>query len=178
MHVESYKFVKKVVDQYGPFNSVVDLGGRNVNGTPRDLFPDASYFAVDIVKGEGVDAVADAADWEPTEDQHFDCVVSTETLEHTARVRDIVFNAAKILKDGGRAIFTCASSPRMPHSAIDGAALRAGEYYSNVEPETLLHYMQEAGFTDIETEKHIYPDHGGDLYATGVIDVSQTTNTT
>lgn len=166
MHQQAFDYVKRVAEEFGPFRSVVDLGGRNVNGSPRELFPGASYLAVDIEPGEGVDVVADAADWESIE--KFDCVVTTETLEHTPRVKEIVFNIAKMLAPGGRVIITCASSPRMPHSGFDGQRLGEFEYYSNVEPEALHAYMEETGLVSILVEKWIYPDHGGDLYATGV----------
>ena len=43
---------------------VVDLGGRNVNGSPRALFGAATHYSVvDVRAGEGVDIVADAGAW-------------------------------------------------------------------------------------------------------------------
>ena len=170
MHPQAYDYVKKTAMEWGPFESVLDVGGRNVNGSPKELFPGASYFVLDIVPGDGVDVVADAADWDG-EGHKFDCVVSTEMFEHTPRVREIVFNIARILKrsGGGRFIATCASSPRMPHSGITGGALPASEYYSNVEPEAMEVYMIEAGFRDVVVEKALWENHGGDLYATGVV---------
>ena len=168
MHQQAYDYVQQVAEEHGPFQSVLDIGGRNVNGSPKELFPNAKYTVLDIMPGDNVDIVADAAEWNPG-NREFDCVLSTETFEHTPRVKEIVFNIAKILRQGGRAIMTCASSPRMPHSGIDGQQLRKDEYYSNVEPEAMYQYMQDAGFEDIEVEKAVHPDHGGDLYATGII---------
>lgn len=166
MHEQAFDYVKKTVKKYGPFKSVLDIGGRNVNGSPKELFPNASYLTLDIVPGHEVDIVADAADWTP--DQKFDCVITTETFEHTPRVEEIIQNIARMLKPGGRVIITCASSPRMPHSGIDGGRLHADEYYSNVEPESMYAYLEDARFFEIEVTKRIYPNHGGDLYATGL----------
>lgn len=170
MHPEAFAYVARTTEEFGPFKSVVDLGGRNVNGSIKDLFVGARFFAVDIIPGIGVDAVADAADWVPGPDNRFDCVVTTETLEHTHRGEEIVHNAAKILASsgGGRFIMTTASSPRMPHSGVDGGPLRNGEYYSNVEPCSIIKWMTDAGFTDIKVEKALAA-HGGDLYATGLV---------
>lgn len=172
MHPQAHNYVQKTVQKFGPFHSIVDLGGREINGTPKDLFPDAlTYFTVDISDGPGVHAVADAADWVPDTTQKFDCVISTELLEHTHRGEEIIHNAARILRGGGggRLILTTASSPRSPHSATGESQLAWDEYYSNHEPPTLTHWLTEAGFKDIEVEKHVYQDHGGDLYATARI---------
>lgn len=122
-----------------------------------------------------------AATWVPNPEHLFDCVVSTELLEHTPQGEEIIHNMARILREHpltvdtiGRVIITCASSPRSEHSAWGNPELQEDEYYGNVEPEDLTRWLEEAGFEDIEVEKHIYPDHGGDLYATAVIRITPT----
>jgi hypothetical protein len=45
--------------------TVLDIGGRDVNGSPQQLFPAAAYTVLDIRPGEDVDIVADAATWDP-----------------------------------------------------------------------------------------------------------------
>ena len=47
------------------YGTVVDLGGRNVNGTTRDTIGCDLYIAVDIAPGDGVDVVCDAAEYRP-----------------------------------------------------------------------------------------------------------------
>lgn len=135
---------------------VLDLGGRNVNGSVRDLFPNATkYVAVDIREGDGVDVVADASTWVP--DQEYDVVVSTETFEHTAVWPEICLTAFKAMKAGGRLILTMAGPGRSQHSAIDGGPLQPSEYYGNVDPEHLKHVLVSAGFKDVVVDSRVSP---------------------
>ena len=124
---------------------VLDLGGRDVNGTTRPLFPGADrYVSVDIVEGRGVDVVADAAELDLRD--RFDVVVSTELLEHTPRGAEIVANARKHLKPGGHFLATMAGVGREVHSASGSPRLLPGEYYGNVEHDTLEGWLRDAGF--------------------------------
>ena len=146
MHPEAFAWV--AAHATGAPVEVVDLGGRNINGTVRDLFPNATrYTAVDIAEGAGVDFVADAATWVP--DREYDVVVSTETFEHTAVWPDICLTAFKACRTGGKLILTMAGPGRVGHSAIDGGPLRPDEYYGNVEPELLRETLEAAGWKDI-----------------------------
>ncbi len=135
MHVQAYDFVARHAAGTAGAR-VLELGSLDVNGSVRPLFAGAhSYHGVDLAPGAGVDEVADAADWRAP--GRFDVVVTTEVLEHAARWRDILSNAWEALAAGGRLIVTCATDPRPPHSAIDGWALREGEWYENVSPAQL-----------------------------------------
>ena len=158
MHAEAYTFVEATVVEHGPWSHVLEIGGRNVNGTIRDLFECDSYTALDIADGDGVDIVADAADWPP--DRTYDCVVSCEVFEHTPTWPQILRTAAAALAPGGTLIVTAAAWPRAPHSAIDGGPLRGGEYYCNVDPGELGDALAAAGFAgDVVRHPH------GDVYA-------------
>lgn len=128
---------------------VVDVGGRNVNGTVRDLFPGSDYTAIDIHDGPGVDVVGDFLDWAPP--RKADCVVCTEVAEHSPQWREIIAHAAEILKVGGLFIFTAAGPGRAPHSAIDGGTLRDGEHYENVSPDALRRALDKH-FTKVEVD--------------------------
>lgn len=146
MHTEAYEWVRAHV----PAESVevLDIGGRNINGTCRDLFPFATrYTAVDIADGPGVDIVADAATWTP--DREYDVVVCTEVFEHTPVWPDVCRTAHKACKPGGLLILTMAGPGRAGHSAVDGGHLRPGEYYGNVEPDELRLALEECGWNDI-----------------------------
>lgn len=127
-------------------DSVLDIGGRNINGTARDHFPRASvYRSVDIQPGPAVDIVANAAEWTP--DQEYDVVVCTEVFEHTDQWRQICETAFDALKPGGKFITTMAGPGRTPHSAVDGGpTLHPGEYYGNVDPDDLRDCLDEIGF--------------------------------
>lgn len=154
MHAEAFAWVVQHATQDGV--TVLDIGGRNVNGSIRDLFPNATeYIAVDIREGDGVDVVADAATWVP--DQEYDVVVSTETFEHTAVWPEICNTMFKALKPGGKLILTMAGPGRSEHSAVDGGPLRPGEYYGNVDPELLRHTLVSAGFRQVVVDSRVSP---------------------
>jgi SAM-dependent methyltransferase len=146
MHDEAFRYV---VEQASKLNTegldVLDLGGRNVNGTTRELFRDAArYVSVDIRDGDGVDVVCDAADLDLGET--FDVVVSTELLEHAERGAEIVAVARQHLKPGGKFIATMAGTGRRPHGASGEHDPPHGEFYRNVEPRTLSSWLCSAGF--------------------------------
>lgn len=158
MHAEALAYVNRfaTADQA----VVTEFGARDINGTPRPLFPNAVWWGIDIADGRGVDEVADATEWsgEPA-----DFVICCEVFEHFAGWELIVQNMAANLVPGGRAVITAAGPARLPHSAVDGGPLRDGEHYANVDPDTLRMVMKAAGLASIEVEVH-----GGDVYATGV----------
>jgi len=122
--------------------SVLEIGSRNVNGGVRDLWPGSDYLGCDILPGKGIDVVCDAATHQFG--RLFDVVVSTEVLEHAVTWRQIVHNAARHLKPGGRLILTCAGPGRPEHSAKGGRA-DVDEWYCNVHPCELYDEMVAAG---------------------------------
>jgi SAM-dependent methyltransferase len=136
--------------------AVLDIGGRNINGSVRDLFRNADYTALDILPGDGVDIVADAATWVP--DREYDAVVCCEVFEHTAVWPEICATAFKALKPGGKFVATCAGPGRGEHSAIDGQFhLHPGEHYGNVSDVDLNEVLVACGFHDITTDQQIGP---------------------
>ena len=133
--------------------SVLDIGGRNLNGSPRRLFPAATrYTVLDIRPGEqvtDVDIIADAAEWNPG-GQQWDVVICAETFEHTAQWPAIVRTAYKACRPGGAFIVTTAAPGRPPHSAVDGEfRLLPGEHYANIRPAELGRVLAEAGWADV-----------------------------
>jgi SAM-dependent methyltransferase len=148
MHKEAMDYMSSQVRRRHlntPGVRVLDLGGRNVNGTPRRLFHRAAaYIAVDLRDGPGVDIVADAADLYLKD--RFDVVVSTELLEHTPKGAAIVAAAHRHLEPGGTFLATMAGPGRAPHGASGEIKPPRGEYYRNVEPEALHGWLEAAGF--------------------------------
>jgi hypothetical protein len=146
MHTAAYEWVAGYSTR-DPLR-VLDIGGRNINGSPRGLFPHAAYTVLDCLDGEGVDIVADAATWKP--DRGYDLVLCVEVFEHAERWRDILVTAYKALLPGGEIVVTCAGPGRAPHSALDGTwCLQPGEWYGNVEPDDLAAGLKAAGFRSI-----------------------------
>lgn len=139
--------------------AVVEIGSRNVNGTARDQFPHASWHGIDAQTGPGVDEVADGATWQPP--ATVDLVVCTEVFEHTPNWRDIVVNTARMLRSGGRAVFTCAGPGRAPHGVHVDDPIRPG-WYANVSIAELHAAMVDAGYVDVDVEQF-----GEDTRATG-----------
>lgn len=131
---------------------MLDVGGRNINGTVRDLFPSAAlYDALDVRPGDGVNIVADAATWKPP--RQYDVVVCCETFEHAEHWRSIVRTIFAACKPGGLVILTMAGPGRPAHSGVDGEMrLLPGEYYGNVDPLDLELKLKAAGFADITVD--------------------------
>lgn len=131
---------------------VVDVGGRDINGSPRHLFPAADpYVAVDLFAGPGVDVVCDVVSWTPP--HPFDVVLCLEVLEHAESWPAIVEAMFGLCAPGGLAVVTCAGPGRHAHSAVDGGPLRPGEWYGNVAPGELGAVLGAVGFVDVVVEQ-------------------------
>lgn len=164
MHKAASEFIAVWADKIGPVGTVVDAGGRDINGSPKVLFGDARYIAVDPIPGPGVDVPVSfevfADRWTGTAD----VVVCAEVLEHHPEPFGMFEAAARVLAPGGWLIITCASEGREEHSAIDGGPLRDDEHYRNIPPGDVLAWMRAAGFTGGHFETNL---EAGDLYAVG-----------
>lgn len=158
MHAEALDWLTRRAEGLGRLGLVVDVGGRDINGTVRPLFDAASYIAVDLHPGRGVDVVADIRNWQPPE--FADVVVCAEVLEHADDAALVVEACRRMLRPQGRLLLTAAAPPRSPHSGIDGGLVRDGEYYGNVEPDELRTWL--AGFATCDIT---YRADVGDVYA-------------
>jgi SAM-dependent methyltransferase len=139
--------------------AVLDLGGRNINGSLRDLFATRDWTAVDAVDAEGVDIVADARTWTP--DRAYDVVLCTEVFEHVRDWRRVLGTCARALTPGGTLIATCASDRRPRHGMSGGPWPEPGEHYANVPPAELAAHLAHLGFLRFAVEYQFPP---GDLY--------------
>tara|TARA_R110000803_G_scaffold55001_1_gene111828 strand:+ start:785 stop:1270 length:486 start_codon:yes stop_codon:yes gene_type:complete len=158
MHTEAFEFV--AVNATTDRVSVIEIGSRDVNGTARVLFSHATWLGLDLHEGPAVDVVCNAAEY--VTDDRYDITICLEVLEHSEHWPELVRRLHDWLKPGGRTIITCAGVGREPHSAIDGQAVREGEYYGNIDTTSLQQAMEQAGFVDVKTEQR-----GPDTYATG-----------
>jgi SAM-dependent methyltransferase len=91
-----------------PAGKVLEIGSRNVNGTPRGCFADAeSYVGIDAIAGAGVDEVLQAAlidtRWPAG---HFDTVLCYECLEHDPTFWLTLAMIRHVLRPGGVLIVT------------------------------------------------------------------------
>jgi methyltransferase family protein len=158
MHPAAYHWIRDTLKSLPKPTRVLELGSRDINGTPRALLPSTPYVGVDLVDGPGVDVVADAATYEPQ--AKADLVLCCEVLEHSEYAADIVRNAVACVAPGGHLLITCATTGRAPHSAVDGGAIRPGEFYRNVTVEELSTWLYVAGTRGVFAQIH-----SGDLYA-------------
>jgi SAM-dependent methyltransferase len=148
---------------------VLDLGGRDINGSIRDLLPAATWTGLDVEAGPGVDLVHDATRPWPEGFDRFDLVVCTEVLEHVEKWAALLRTAAHALEPGGPEVLfvTCASTGRRPHGASGEMDPPPGEWYANVPPGLL-----EARLLDVFEHVAVeYRANPGDAYgrAQGVL---------
>lgn len=170
MHESAYNYVQDFYekikkDRGDHLYTVLEFGARNINGSIRDIFRGTIYWGIDLKDGKGVDQVTSASNYECPLGT-VDIVVCCEVLEHTPLVNEIVKSAYKNLAYGGWFVVTCATDPRLPHSAIDGGYARLHEYYLNVDPQVLKTSVCRAGFEVSDLQMRNIPNHGGDLYLT------------
>jgi len=130
--------------------SVLEIGGRWINGGVRDLFPNADpYVSLDIEDGPFVDIVANAATWIP--DRTYDLIVCTEVFEHTPEWPAILSTMAAACRTGGRLVLTMAGPGRPAHGASGGGEV-PGEFYRNVPPGELAFELAARGWGAIEVD--------------------------
>lgn len=141
MHPAVERFVAECVFYLPERGSVLDLGGRDANGSVRSLFSWAEpYVILDNEPGPDVDVVADAITWSP--DYQYDIVVCTEVLEHVANWRAIIDICYAALAPGGTLILTCATTNRGPHDSHGAPNLPPDQYYGNVSMAEFATHME------------------------------------
>lgn len=168
MHPEAYAGLEKMLNDSGlDLNEqyrALDMGGRDVNGSIRQLIPGAKWTGLDIVSGPGVDIVRDATlDWfhiDPV--PRFDIIVSTEMFEHVEDWRGAIRTCAQAMDSNGEEMlfFTCASTGRRPHGASGEWDPPAGEWYQNVAPDEMERQLDKF-FAHYEVTFNPMP---GDIY--------------
>jgi hypothetical protein len=159
MHGAAYRWIADRLKDIPKPSRVLEIGSRDVNGSPRALLPGVRYVGIDVMPGNGVDVVGDGATFTPA--VPFSLVLCCETLEHSDAPQAIVENAVGCTVRGGHVLMTCATEPRAPHSAVDGGALRAGEWYGNVKATDLTRWLTDAGADVVECA---VSRQRGDLY--------------
>jgi len=104
MHDTAYFIGKKFVELYWSegFESILEVGSRNVNGSLRDFCPDgARYTGVDLEYGEGVDLVLDDPYTYPFENECFDLILSSSCFEHDQMFWLTFCEMGRLLKPNG-----------------------------------------------------------------------------
>ena len=117
MHGKILEFLKPYKEICEGKN-VLEVGSLNVNGTARDTLN--ITVGVDMQEGKGVDLVCTGENL-PSHFavEHFDHVVSTDTLEHVRNWRDFLHGIWHVLKKDGLFICTIASRRKGRHAYPD-----------------------------------------------------------
>jgi hypothetical protein len=150
VHAEAMEWVRRLADPRPLVG--LDIGGRDINGSCRRLFPATSWTVLDVAPGDGVTIVADAASWAP--DRGYDLILCTEVFEHAEHWAGICSTAYAACKPGGTFIATMAGPGRDVHSGHDGGPnLYPGEWYGNVDPQQLLDVLDACGWSDIVVDQ-------------------------
>jgi SAM-dependent methyltransferase len=168
MHEAAKHYVRGVVNSLTiPAGAVLEIGGRNINGSVRPLFKGIGpYASIDLYSGPGVDLVGDVCELDPAKTARklfgkvaVSCVVCCEVLEHATEPTRMCRWAHRILKPGGVLILTAANPKRFTHSGIDGGPLQAGEHYLGVSESALRSWLRVFRRAQITMD-------GADIYAT------------
>jgi SAM-dependent methyltransferase len=195
MHADAYSFCASIVEKTDPFRDTpldaLDVGGANVNGTARVLWPRANWTVLDKSEGDDVDIVTDITTnvgrkafddfvfdhrnmniMVPS--QKFDLVICTEVLEHEKNWEDVVEFCVEMLGDGGHLVLTCAGPNRQPHRPDgthlpnwdSGLEVEGEPYYENIVSNYLIRHLTFCeGF---KFRAFIYNPAVGDIYVYGV----------
>ena len=149
MHQQARSFVARCVGIIGSsYQSVLEIGGYDVNGRVRDLFADAyAYTAIDTRHGPGVDEVADGATYTPP--APVDICVCCEVLEHTTDPAAIVANMQRIVRPGGWLIITAAAPGRAPHGVNGGPV--GDEPYTPIAESAMRKWLEACSYLDVAT---------------------------
>jgi predicted SAM-dependent methyltransferase len=99
--------VKSKFREYFINKKVLDVGSLDINGNNRYLFENCEYTGLDIIKGENVDIISIAHEYNPH--HSFDVVLSTNALEHDMYYSLTLKKMYDLLKSEGLLFFSVAS---------------------------------------------------------------------
>lgn len=149
MHKEAYDWVHNAIKSV----SILDIGGADINGSIKNLFPNWSYVSIDVRPGNNVDVVGDASEWK-ADGRKFDVIVCCEVFEHTSKWMKIIENVADcLLKENGLFVGTMAGTGREPHKCDGNPLLDDSEYYKNIEEHELVKALRDNQFIEIHVDR-------------------------
>ncbi len=151
MHKEVKRFCQSIKLQHSlHFKNadVLDCGSLDINGNNRYLFDNCNYMGIDIVEGKNVDIVTRVHEF--NSDDKFDCVISSEMLEHDEYFAASLNAMSHCTKPGGLLLITAAGFGREEHGTHkikpeDSPLTR--DYYCNISASMLLRGLDLTKFS-------------------------------
>lgn len=157
MHPAVHSFIREVRKER-PYKfrlrKVLEVGSKNINGSPRKYFWFCKYVGIDLSKGKGVDLVCDICDMKYADNfEKWDCVVSCEMLEHCSQWKKALERMFHFTKPKGMILITCAGIHRGEHGTTRTSPKDSpdtNDYYRNISTddfksvlpsELFSHYM-------------------------------------
>ena len=104
MHYTSLKSGEAFAESYGGTGKiVVDIGGKNVNGSLRTFFENLNmkYICVDMEEHDSVDIIVKPGEKLPFDNNSIDLIVSTSCFEHDPCFWLTFKEMTQIIKDSG-----------------------------------------------------------------------------
>jgi len=156
MHIEVGQFIKRVRKELPHkfrLRKVLEVGSKNINGSPRKYFWFCNYTGIDLSKGKGVDIVGRMGSLfyeDVLKRNSFDVVISTEMLEHDAVWQYSLFAMYDVLKPGGLLLITCASDERLEHGTkrtTPECSPDTTDYYRNISKEDFKSVLPDKLFS-------------------------------
>jgi len=164
--------IKKYLPRYFSRTKVLEVGSLNINGSCRSHFEQADYCGIDLDIGPGVDKIMEGqlADFPSGQ---FDVCISVECFEHNPFWLETFINMARMTKESGIVIITCATTGRREHgtSRSDPKASpftisNGWNYYKNLTQNDFSSRIELGNWFD---DWHFDADHiSHDLYFIGL----------
>jgi len=143
--------------------AVLDVGGRDINGTARALFPKATeYLVVDLMEHSSVDLAVDVLTLKSKGAKAvgpFDVIVYAEVAEHSPDWAAHIAHMHTLMAADGCCIITAAGPQRHPHSGIDGSPIRSDEFYENLSEDLLREAIE------VVSDDYLINSKGADVRA-------------
>lgn len=132
---------------------VLEIGAKNVNGTVRQFFTDATlYIGTDLEEGDGVDyVVCNAVLPDKFGYNSFDTIIACEVLEHDDSFWQTIWNLQQMLRVDGHLIITTPTIGFPYHYPHPGDFWRFTEdafrrvFFVNMDILTIDHLDNAAG---------------------------------
>ena len=149
MHDTALYSGKCIAELYGGAKKrVLDVGGKDFNGSLRQFFTESEFICMDMEAHSSVDVVCNPGEPFPFDDNYFDIIVSTSCLEHDPIFWMTFLEMSRVVKPDG-IIYINAPSSGPPHyypgdnwrfypNAADSLAFWSYFYYKDKQTKHIV----------------------------------------